>query len=259
MKISIILFTITLLLASSGISYAQTPTVSLLQRNAKAYVTPKAGATNSLQGKILSEIERRITQLNNSLQLIAQLRFLSETEKNTLTQRIQEQIQLLTQAQLTLQSETDQLKLRERAQETTANHPVFRFYIAQARVLTAADNLNSTANLLFDYAEKLETRIAELKATGAAVGTLETNLSSMKAQITSAQTLTTSIMSQASSATPDGTSGKNTLLQASKNIKQATNYLRQAFQTGNKIRIEISQMTNAQTTTPSSSPSASSQ
>ncbi len=240
---------------------AQTPTVSLLQRNARAYETPKSAENatlGTLQQRILTEIDRRITVLTNSLSKLAEIDFLSSTEKNTISQKIQNEINTLTQLKTEIQAETEMTILKEKAKLLLASHRTFAFFFPQIRILTAADMLNNTASMLFDYAEKLEARIAQAKASGNNTSALETNLATMKSQITSAQTLTTSIMSSVTSASADAATNRIALQNAGANIKKAKNQLRLAFQTGSKIKAALLQMTSENDESTSSS-SASSQ
>lgn len=255
MKLLTPFFIIIFLLTLTVPALAQTPTVSLLQRNARAY-DAKTNTNASQQQRILSEIDRRITVLTNSLTRLTEVDFLSETEKNTISQKIQNEINTLTQLKSEIQSETDATVIKEKAKLLLASHRIFAFFFPQIRILSAADNLNKTANMLFDYAEKLEARIAEAKTAGENTAALESSLANMKAQITSAQTITTSIMSAVTSTTSDSATHKTVLQTTAKQIKQAANNLRLAFQTGNKIRVELSQMTQTQEGTMTGSSSA---
>lgn len=227
---------------------AQTPTVSLLQRNARTQVSqPNSPTAGTLQTKSIAEIDRRIQVLNAALTTLNNIQFLSATEKEVITQKAQAELANLNTLKQKITANTDQTMLRNDVNLVSTSHRTFAFLFPQIRVLAAADALNSTANMLFDFAEKLEARIAEAAAAGNDVSRLETQLASMKSQITSAQTITTSIMSAASSASSEGTTGRSALVSAARSIKQAAANLRAAFQTGNQIRIALSELAPATT------------
>lgn len=237
---------------------AQTPTVSLLQRNAKTMVQPQTSTGGTLQTRSIAEIDRRIQALTTTLATLNSITFLSETEKAALAQKAQSELASLNALKQKVTANTDLLMLKEDAASVSASHRIFAFVFTQARILATADSLNTAANLLFDFAEKLEARIADAKTGGYDTTQLEQLLKTMKSHTTTAQTLTTSIMSTASSVTPDTSTGKATLVKTAKNIKQAAASLRAALQTGNQIRIALSQMTASQNTltTPIGSSSA---
>lgn len=237
---------------------AQTPTVSLLQRNARTQVVqPNTKTGGTVQTRSIAEIDRRIAALNLSVTNLNQIKFLAATEKTALAQKIQTELSSLAALKQKITANTDPAMLKNDIASVSATHRTFAFVFPQVRILAAADALNTVANLLFDFAEKLEVRIGEAKAAGENVARLETQLASMKSQITSAQTITTSIMSTATSTAPDAANGKTVLTSAARSIKQAASSLRSAYQTGNQIREALAELNSAAPTTPSSSESAS--
>lgn len=246
MKTRIFTLIAILLFISVNTAFAQSPTKPLNIR-AEAYNRvdgTKEKVAGNLQTRSITEIDRRINALTKLLEKLSTIKFLTDAEKQTLTEKIQTEIDNLNELKANIQANTtDQQALKDDAKLVLSSHPTFAFFLPLVRILAGADSLMNAGNMLYDYAEKLEERITTAQQAGQTTTGLTTLLSNMRTDISQAQTLTANITASVSALSVDNyPDNRSTLQKALQDLKTAGKNLRSALKTGNEIRSSLADL-----------------
>ena len=217
--------------------------VSVLPALAQTTPTASGSAANQatkiadLHTKCDTEINNRLTSLNTLSTRISGLKKLSADQKAKFSGQITTNVNGLTALKAKCDADTDLATLRADHKSVFTSYRIYAVFIPQLNLLAASDTMGYTADLLSDYAGKLEARI---QADGNP-SSLKDLLSDMKAKITDAKTQYSTVESQVEPLTPDSyntnpTGTKSTLQTARGEIKTGAQDLKTAWSDAQQIR-----------------------
>lgn len=213
------------------------PLTTAATGSSSALVRPNLTAKETnLRTRADTEIQRRLTALQELLTKIGMLKHVPDANKTTYITQIQTEIASLTTLKTKIDAETNAAALKTEVQSIVTSYRVFALFMPQIRLLTAADSVSTVTDNLTTITGKLQTRISTLKASGKDTTTQEALLSDMQAKITDAKTLATAIIAEVGPLTPEGYPGnKTTLEDARKKLQSARQDLETAAQDARKI------------------------
>ena len=230
-KIASIIGLSAVMVVSPGLSFAQnaSPTASprgRFQANQQVRLT-------RLHTRCDQEIDTRINNLNSLNTTIGNFKKLSSAQKSQFQGEIQTDISGLTSLKAKCDADTDVATLTSDIKSIFTNFRVYAVFMPQIRLLAAADRMDVTADLLSDYAGKLQFRIQQQGNPA----NLVTLLNDMQAKIADARTQYANVISQITPLSPSSFPGSNPTLQnARAEIKTGSQDLRAAFQDSKQIR-----------------------
>jgi hypothetical protein len=240
-KISLLL-TLFLLLTSTGASYAEgffqtARTGSEAASGLAIKGQNDADRVTDLKQRAKKEITRRINFLNELLKKIDKIKKLSDSDKQTLKNQIQTQIDGLNALQTKIDADTDLTTLRADVKSIINGYYIFAFFRVKIELLVAADRMSATTDNLNIIYTKLQTRINEAQTKGKDVTKLNVLLSDMLTKINDAKTQYSAVESELNVLTAQGFPGnKSSLLDARAKIKLGGQDLRAVHQDAVKIR-----------------------
>lgn len=257
---SIISFII--LLCTPILVHAQTATTNVASQVGTAVPSSKSASSTArldyLQTRCNSEIDTRLTSLNNAIAKIGGVQKLSDSQKQQYESSLQQTINGLTDLKAQCASDTTAKTVAVNTKSVFSGYRVYAELLPQTSLLVAADKLGTTAGQLNDLSVKLQTRITNAQSQGQTVSSMQTLLTDMQTQITNAQTQSTTIIGLVSplqpttyDQNPSGT--KTTFTTAKSDLQAGMQDLRKAIQDAEQIRNILVSMGKTKTTTGSSS------
>lgn len=235
--------------------YAQTvslfPSVTQTQKNKNN----QAQRIAMLHTRCDSEVNERIDSLNAILGKIAALKKVTDAQKAQFTSSVQSDITNLTTLKAKCDADTDLATLQADTLSIFTSYRIYAVFIPQLHLLAAIDRMSVTADILSQFATKLQARVQSVGNPNS----LTTLVSDMQAKISDAQSLYSQTISQITSLTPqtydaNKTAGKDILFNARTSLKTAFQDLRNAYADAKQIRDGLK--TFSHTKTPSASVTA---
>lgn len=150
----------------------------------------------SLQQKLLAEIDRRIKAFDALIILATPLKRLSSTQKTTLIEQLKTQKERLETLKVTVSSQTTLPALRTDLRTVRTSFNAYGLFVPKVHILAAAEKINDTTILMSSAAGELDMKVKEASASGKdttslqkSLDTLTTELKAAEKAATSAQTL----------------------------------------------------------------------
>lgn len=175
----------------------------------------------NLKKRANEEINRRITSLTKLINKISEIKRLTESQKASLTSSLQAEIDSLKLLNTKIQSDTDIATLRKDVKSIVDSYRIYLLVMPQTQIIIAADKLLNTADILTQFAAKLQTRISETKNAGKDTTVLEATLADMMAKIADAKTQANNAINEVSTLQPTGYPENKTSLQDARTMLQA--------------------------------------
>ena len=186
-----------------------------------------------LHARCDQEIDVRVNSLNKLNTTVGNLKKLSSAQISQFQSEIQTDINALTILKAKCDADTDLPTLISDIKSIFNNYRVYAVFMPQIRLLAAADRMDITADLLSDYANKLQFRI-QSQGNPANLVSL---LSDMQAKIADARTQYGNVISQIIPLSPSSFPGSNPVLQNARGeIKTGAGDLKTAWQDAKQIR-----------------------
>ena len=191
-------------------------------------------------------VSQRLASLQTLQTRITDLKKLSADQKTQYAGEITTDVNGLTSLKAKCDGDTDLTTLRADYHSVFTSYRIYAVFIPQLHLLVASDTMGYTADLLSNYATKLQSRIQQ----DGNPSNLTALLSDMQAKITDAHTQYSQVESQVGSLTPDSyntnpTGIKTTLQNARNEIKIGAQDLKTAWQDAQQIRQGLKPETNA--------------
>lgn len=177
---------------------------NVASRVAEVKENAKQRVTGTLQQRARKEIQRRINSLNKILERVVKIKRLTDTQKKTLNNQIQAEIQKLTDLDVKIAGETDSAVIRTDAQSIIKSYRIYALFIPKIHILGAADVMQNATDKLDEISLRLETKITEAESAGKDVTNLNTLLSDMKEKTASASSQAEKARDLVIPLTPDG-------------------------------------------------------
>ena len=174
---------------------------------------------SSLVNRADTEIAKRITDLTNLSSRVADMKNVSDAEKNALAGDITTQITNLNTLKAEIGSSTDMATLKTDAASITQDNRIYALVIPKTRILAANDRAMTVINMLEAMAPKLQTRISDAQTAGKDVTTLNTALTDFNSKLEDATNLSGSIGSGILTLAPD--QGNKTVLASNETALKA--------------------------------------
>lgn len=201
MKRTSLIMTAALLLAPlTALASESLPTPTPTPKTLSA--SKQAAALARLQTRGAAEIERRLTSLQNALSLLQKAPRITDTDKATLTQQVQTEIDGLTALQTKLAADTKLADARTDVQSIITEYRVYGLLLPKIQIIAAADRLESLGQELQDLSTNLKALIAAAKTAGHDVDALEEALTDLDQQLATAKDGYQNVASQAFALTP---------------------------------------------------------
>lgn len=210
--------------------------------------------TATLQARADKEMDRRIVALNKLQAKIQEMKKISVTAKSSFATTVQGQINLLNNLKIKINADADAATLKADVQSITKAYRIYALILPQVEIIAAADRLNSTADLLSAYANKLQARVTTAQAGGKDVTALQALLTDMNAKIADAKVQSANAIAGISVLVPDN--GDKTAMAANTAalktartaINTGTKDVKDANKDGVKIRVGLKSFEKATAT-----------
>lgn len=182
-----------------------------------------------LKAKAGKEIDRRITTLNNLLAKLGVAKKLSDSDKTTLTNSVQADVNNLTSLKAKIDADSDLSTLRIDVQAIVKDYRVYALLVPQVALIVASDRVDTAIETLNTVYAKLNTRIQTDVSQGKDAATLQASLTDMQEKIKDAQKQAQAVHDSILPLTPDGYPGNKTILQTGRaDLKLAVTDLKAA-------------------------------
>ncbi|MGE5042361.1 MAG: hypothetical protein ACM3IJ_05680 [Candidatus Levyibacteriota bacterium] len=259
-KLAVIILTLVAVSASSTVALAQVgvpaagmpgtaaPVTTTTTSGNPAAVTALTGTSSAgtkpglalkeqnLRNRADTEIQRRLTALNELLTRVNNLKHVSATNKTTYTTAIQTEVTNLTALKTKIDADTDAATLKTDVKSIVDSYRIFALFMPQIRLLSASDSITDITDNLTALTGKLQTRITTAQSAGQNVASLQTLLTDMQTKIADAKTQATTIATDVAPLTPAGYPGNKTTLEAArKTLQSAFQDLKTAGQDAKQI------------------------
>lgn len=179
-------------------------------------ISPTANRINNLQTKAAAEIQRRTTSLSELITKLNNMKHLSDTQKVTLTTKIQTEITNLNMLLAKIQSNSDAGSLKSDVQSIVTSHRIYALFMPQIRLLAGADLLLEVSEKMSSFSGKLQTRITSAQNSGHDTTSLQALLKDMNEKITDAKTQANTVITDITPLTPEGYPANKTILEQAK-------------------------------------------
>jgi hypothetical protein len=185
-----------------------------------------------IQTRCSSEINNRVTLLNNLSSRVTTTIKLSETQKNDILSQISSNVSNLLVTKAKCESDTDVEAARADSAAVFTTYRVYAVFAPQIRLLVASDSLQVT----IDNLQVLYTSLAAKSSSGL--------LNDIKTKITDAQTQTTLVQTTVASLNPDTFNNNSKLVLSSFKtaetaLKTGAEDARAAFSLARQIRSQL--------------------
>ena len=206
--------------------------------NVSTNATVKATLAATRLAKVISQsdsaISARITALNNLSARVSGLKNVSDTEKTTISNEIQNNISGLTTLKAKIDADTDITVAQTDAKSILGAYRIYALVIPQGYIAASGDRINTIVGMMTTISTKLQARITADSTAGKNVTSLQASLTDLNAKLADATTQAADAQSGVASLVPD--QGDKTQMQANTaalkaaraNIKTATGDLQAA-------------------------------
>lgn len=216
---------------------AQGPTAAGSSPGAKALKVNESRTINRAN----QEIDRRVQRLDALNLRLQEVKKLSDPERNTLQNTVQNQIQVLNQLKLKIDGDTDTTTLREDVQSITKSYRIYALVIPQSALMAAADRALAIVDTMNSLAQKLQERITAEISAGKDVSTLQTLISDFNSKVADAKIQAQGAIDKVSGLQPDN--GDKTIMDSNTQaMKDARGMIQKAQQDFVAARKDAGQM-----------------
>jgi len=187
----------TLILTLTGALILLTPGVALAQTASPVPTTEARGAAREaatqdritlIKTKADAEIVRRIASINELITRIRGLKRLTDSDKANLVSMANSMIANLNTLKTKIDGDTDLTTLRADQKSIFDQYRIYMLFMPQLRIMTAADRMAETADLMSQVSVKLQARINGDASLTALLNDANTKISEAKTLYTSAET-----------------------------------------------------------------------
>ena len=191
---------------------------------------------SNLKTRANTEIDKRVSSLNELVTKINANKKLSSTQKSSFVSDIQNEIDALKTLKTKINADTDPDMLKTDVKSIVDSYRVYALYMPKIRILEGADIINVNVTNFNNLATKLNERITKAKTEGKKVTDLETIYTELTTKVTDATLQSTNAYNLVINLTPSGYPGNKTQLeQARTDIKNASTDLKTARADAKKI------------------------
>lgn len=183
--------------------------------------SPSATQQRGMQNRITngkqradSEIERRLTILNNLLTRINNSKNLSSSSKSTLAADVQNEINNLTALKSKIDADTDITNLKTDIQSIVNDYRVYLLMAPQVGLVVYADNEITAANNFSNAVPIIQNLISTAQSKGVDVTSMNASLQDLQSKVADAKTQAQNAESSVLSLTPSGYPGNKPTLQS---------------------------------------------
>lgn len=174
----------------------------------------------NLKQRALKEIDRRISSLNSLLTRGANLKRLTNDQKNDLDKNIKSQIASLEELKTKIENATDPQTLRTDIKSITSSYRVYALYMPMTQIVIAGENIINITEKLDLIIKKIETRISNAKSQGQDATSIENQLTDIKNKQKEAANLAQTAINTVINLTPSGYPGNKSSLQTARDSLQ---------------------------------------
>ncbi len=211
-----------LMVASIGPAFAQ----SAMPKTLKSTANQQA-RIEKLITRGDTEVAKRLADLTAVIAKINALVKLSDSQKNTITVNLQNNIASLTAVKAKIDADTDLVTLRSDVMSILTANRTYLLILPQAHIVAASDRVQDVVDAMSVLTTKLQARITQAQAAGKNTASLQTSLTDMQTKITDAQTQSQSALNLVISLVPDA-GDKAVLASNNQAIKTAHNAIKAA-------------------------------
>ena len=241
----------------AGVGAAANVTTTGASVGASTTMSAKFTATETkAKGRGDSEIDRRITALNDLNTRVSQMQRVSDAFKQSLNSTVAAEITALSNLKAKVDADTDSATLKADLQSITDGYRVYALVLPQGRIAAAADRVATIANMMGTLGSKLQARVQTAGSAGADVTALNAALVDMSTKLNDSQTQAQAAITVSATLQPDGgdktkmASNTAALKEARTDITNATKDLQAARKDVDTI---VKGLAKVQTTTSASS------
>ncbi|MCL4415638.1 MAG: hypothetical protein M1324_01560 [Patescibacteria group bacterium] len=174
----------------------------------------------NLKQRADTEIERRLTSLQNLITKINNLKRISGDQKSSLTTQIQSQITELTNLRTKIDADSDLATLKTDVKSIVGSYRIYALFMPKVHILATADIILETSDKTSELTNKLQLRIDQAKTEGKDVIVIQASLADMQAKIADAKKQAQSAIDTVTPLTPDGFPGNKATLQNARKMLQ---------------------------------------
>lgn len=162
------------------------------------------------------EINRRITSLNGLITSLKVMKRLSDTQKSTLINQVQQNIDALSALKTKIASDTDMVTLRADIESVVKAYRIYLLFIPKIRILAASDMILDTADKLSSSAAMIQTKIDQQQANGEDVSVLQNSLKDLESKIADAISKAQNAQNAVLPLTPEGYPDNKSILESAR-------------------------------------------
>lgn len=171
------------LLAESEIA-----TSSDLTKNSTVKTIKLAQKEESQKKNASKEVERRIEFLSKLTARIQEMKKLSETDKTSLINQINEQIASLQTLKTKIDSDTDPATLKADRQLMAKQYRIYMLFIPRLQILASADRIIEITDDISVLVTKIQDRLTQAALNGKDVTIMQTTLKNIQTKMADAKT-----------------------------------------------------------------------
>lgn len=218
------------------------------QSEQKAQIKARDVRVAEAKARAKAELDRRITALTKLIARLNDAKRVSADVKAQITTDTNALIASLTTLGAQIQSETSTSSLRSQVQSITGSYRVYLLVIPKGHLLSAADGIKSTADLITNAGIKLSDGINKAKAKGENTSSLEAMHADLLAKAADAKVQADAAIALLTPLKPDEKNNvvfeanKKALTDARAKIKAGTEDLKAARDDAHKILVALKQM-----------------
>jgi hypothetical protein len=180
-------------------------------------------------GRANQEIDRRIQKLNALNARFQEVKKLSDSDKSSLGNTIQNQIQSLNQLKLKIDGDTSTTSLREDVQSIVKSYRIYALIVPQSALMAAADRALTIVDMMNSLAQKLQERITAEISAGKDASVFQSLISDFNAKIADAKTQAQEAINKVSGLQPDN-GDKTVMASNTQAMKDARGMIQKAQQ-----------------------------
>jgi len=202
----------------------------------------------AIQTRGNTDIDARVTSLNNLLTKVTSAKRLSSTQQAALATSIRDQATSLTTLKNQLDSETDVTAAKTDFQNIFAAHYIYAFYLPETERIVAADNEGQAGATLTALIPKLQALIDTAKSQGNDVTAIQASLNDIQTKAADATTQSTSTITSLSALSASGyPANKTTVTAAGTTLKNVRTELTAARADATTVVASLKKMLNKTT------------
>lgn len=174
-----------------------------IQARGDAHASTSATRSDDAKAKADDALDKRVDSLNKALARLGQMKKLSSDEVASLTTSLNAQISAFTDLKAKIDADADVATLKTDVESITKNYRLYMVVLPQARIVAAADRIQSITSQMTTVESKLQARITEAQGKGKDMSTATSAYADLQAKVSDANVQAAAAVSTTANLKPD--------------------------------------------------------